>query len=281
MDEQCGIATALVPPPERSSRSHITTPLERRPAMLVLSRKENQRVLFPHLGITVEVLHLSGNSVQLGVDAPQSVRVLREEVALREGIDMKQEVEAQRRARHALRNRLNAATLALHVLQKQLDAGEVHSAQSTLEQTLEEFNTLDAIAAADAQDPHQQRHRRALLVEDNVNERELLAGLLRMSGYEVEVAEDGVAAMRSLSRSQPDIVLLDMQMPGMDGRETLSAIRHHPAYCNLKVFAVTGADRTVFEPKSEEHGFDRWFSKPLNPRRFVAELEEEMASTSA
>ena len=250
--------------------------------MLVLSRKENQRILFPHLGITVEVLHIQGSSVQVGVDAPQSVRVLREEVALREGVDMQKEVEIQRRARHALRNRLNAATLALHVLQKQIDAGDYSDAQATLEQTLDEFNTLDQIAAADTQEEHKpSRKRRALLVEDNVNERELLAGLLRMSGYEVEVAEDGIAAMNALSRSQPDIVLLDMQMPGMDGRETLSAIRHHPVYRDLKVFAVTGADRNTYDSRSEEHGFDRWFSKPLNPRRFVAELEEEMAHASA
>lgn len=250
--------------------------------MLVLSRKENQRILFPHLGITVEVLHISGNSVQVGVDAPQNVRVLREEVAARDGVDMQKEVELQRRARHALRNRLNAATLALHVLQKQIDAGDFDQAQSTLEHTLDEFNTLDQIAAADSKDDVQPAaKRRALLVEDNANERELLAGLLRMSGYEVEVAEDGIAAMDALSHLQPDLVLLDMQMPGMDGCETLSAIRHHPAYRDLKVFAVTGADRQVYEPKSPEHGFDRWFSKPLNPRRFVAELEREMAHTSA
>lgn len=247
--------------------------------MLVLSRKENQRILFPHLGITVEVLHITGNAVQVGVDAPQTVRVLREEVARREGIDMQAEVEAQRRARQAVQNRLNSATLTLHLVQKQLEAGDWNNAQSTLEKTLEEFNTLDQIAAVERKGTHDEHggKRRALLVEDNANERELLAGLLRMSGYEVEVAEDGVAAMSALDRSQPDLVLLDMQMPGMDGRETLSAIRHHPTLHNLKVFAVTGADRKTFEPTAEEHGFDRWFSKPLNPRRFVAELEQEMA----
>jgi carbon storage regulator CsrA len=248
--------------------------------MLVLSRKENQRILFPHLGITVEVLHVSGSSVQVGIDAPQDVRILREEVAVREGVDVKQEFEAQRRARHALRNRLNAATLALHVLQQQIDAGNFADAQFTLERTLDEFNTLDQIAAADSSRTAPAK-RRALLVEDNANERELLAGLLRMSGYEVEVAEDGIAALDSLSRYQPDVVLLDMQMPGMDGCETLSAIRHHPAYRNLKVFAVTGADRSAYEPNTSEQGFDRWFSKPLNPRRFVAELAQEMSRASA
>jgi CheY-like chemotaxis protein len=204
--------------------------------------------------------------------------VLREEVALREGIDMPAEAEAHRRARHAVRNRLNAATLALHVLQKQIDAGKFDEAQATLEKTLEEFSVLDEIAAADraAEQAKLPPHKRALLVEDNANERELLAGLLRMSGYEVEVAEDGVAAMSALAHTQPDIVLLDMQMPGMDGRETLSAIRHHPALRNLKVFAVSGADRNVFDAKDEERGFDRWFSKPLNPRRFMAELEKEL-----
>ena len=123
--------------------------------------------------------------------------------------------------------------------------------------------------------------RRILIVDDNDLNNQYLRTLLTRHNFTVDVASDGQSAIDAIRRRRPDVVLLDMQMPGMDGRETLSAIRHHPAYRNLKVFAVTGADRSAYEPNTSEQGFDRWFSKPLNPRRFVAELAQEMSHASA
>ena len=128
--------------------------------------------------------------------------------------------------------------------------------------------------------PSLARHakRRALLVEDSANERELLAGYLRMCGYEVDLAEDGIAAMRYLSQhAPPDFVLLDMQLPFMDGRETLQAIRRNPALGGLKVFVVSGSDPQTVDLGEGNQGIEHWFAKPINPAEFVSELNRETA----
>ncbi len=247
--------------------------------MLVLSRKPNQRINFPNLGIAVEVLRVSGNTVRVGVEAPQDVRVLRGEL-----MDDKVEASlqaAEREKRHALRNRLHTANLALHLLQKQLEAGKSQEADVTLSRVLEAFTELDQSVSASATtvaNPRKDDVRRALVVEDNANERELLSGYLQLCGYEVDGVEDGVAALEYLSaNARPDLMLLDMQMPRMDGRTTISAIRRNPAYQSIKLFAVSGMDRTDMKVPLGKKGVDRWFSKPLKPAEFAHELETELA----
>ena len=91
-------------------------------------------------------------------------------------------------------------------------------------------------------------HHRALVVEDDDNERELLAGCLRVSGFDVETAADGLQAMVRLTEKAPDVVLLDIHMPRFDGRKTISAIRNNPDYRGLKLFAVSGT-----RPRGREH----------------------------
>ncbi|MBX3442532.1 MAG: response regulator [Planctomyces sp.] len=248
--------------------------------MLVLSRKENQRIVFPNLGIAVEILRISGNSVKVGVDAPPQIRVLRSEVQ-DDGHSSAPETDS-RSLRHALRNRLNTATLALHLMQRQMEAGLLDDAEQTLHATISDLSALDVLAGslqpAGAADACPRCHRRALLVEDDANERELLAGLLRLSGYEVDVVEDGLAAIQYLAgHARPDCVLLDMQMPRMDGPQTVAAIRENPELSGIKVFAVTGLDPDLAQVPIGDRGVDRWFAKPLRPSEFVRDLDAEFS----
>jgi len=252
--------------------------MERKPIMLVLSRKERQRIRFPHLDISIEIVRIAGNTVRVGIDAPDDVKVLREEIA-DSGAQTPNNEASQRR--HELRNRLHTANLALRLMQKQLDAGRKYEAERTLCLALDEFAALEqfvtsTVTRSTGTVTPDLRKRRALLVEDNAHERELLAGYLRLSGYEVNTAEDGQAAMEFLAaHERPDVVLLDMQMPGMDGRSTVTAIRCNPAYHGLKVFAVSGADRQSLELGGSARDVDGWFAKPLDPAAFVGELDRE------
>ena len=102
--------------------------------MLVLSRKKNESIDFPNLGISVEILRVEGKTVRVGVEAPRDIRVLRGELTeLAEGSDSAAALEqSAREERHELRNRLNTANLALHLLQKQLEAGQLSQAETTL-----------------------------------------------------------------------------------------------------------------------------------------------------
>src|SRR3954468_7207215 len=104
--------------------------------MLVLSRGRNDKVVFPTLGISVEILRVAGNKVRLGIDAPQEVPVHRHEVSERiEARGENQTVKfpvprksAAARLNHAMRNRLNAAALGLHLLHRNIEIGELSDA---------------------------------------------------------------------------------------------------------------------------------------------------------
>ena len=77
---------------------------------------------------------------------------------------------------------------------------------------------------------------------------------------------------------RPDVVLLDMKMPKFDGKKTVSAIRSHPDYHDLKVFGVSGEERQQINVPVGDQGVDRWFSKPIDPRELVVAIHDELAS---
>jgi carbon storage regulator CsrA len=250
--------------------------------MLVLSRKEKQRVVFPNLDIAVEILRVAGQTVRVGIEAPSDVQILRAELV--EDRDVRARIEEHRRKesaeRHAVRNRLNSATMALSLLQKQLEVGQLKDADATLRQALQALDELNANQTA-TKSPVKQPQGNvpvALVVEDNDNERELMAGYLRLSGYHVDAVEDGLAAIHYLSEKRPpDVVLLDINMPRMDGEAAVRAIRQDPRHRGLKLFAVTGTERSSVDISLGEDGVDRWFTKPLKPAEFVHALDAELA----
>lgn len=244
--------------------------------MLVLSRGLQDKILFPNLGVTVEILRIAGNQVRVGVDAPKDIRILRHELA--------EEQSGQHHAKvgpthgpsltHQLRNRLNTAHVALGLMEKQLNAGLHDQALHTLQRAISEFDTIDSEASAKATtqpiDDSRPTCPRALLVEDDPNESELLAGFLKLSGFEVDTAMDGLQAMVQLARhDRPDVVLLDMHMPRMNGPKTVRSIRSNPSYTGVKLFAVTGADPADMDVEIGPRGVDRWFNKPIKPQDLV------------
>ena len=129
-----------------------------------------------------------------------------------------------RELKHFLRGQLNSTGLALELLHQQLLAGQSEQTQATLAKLGEHFELLrerlenagEKVVPQPAKQPR--KVRKALLVEDNQNERELLAGLLRMAGVDVDTAGDGADALDYLrTQVPPDVMLLDMAMPRCDG----------------------------------------------------------------
>src|SRR5207248_3517650 len=116
------------------------------------------------------------------------------------------------------------------------------------------------------QAPAAPRPRKALLVEDNANERELLAQFLRLGGFEVDTAGDGADALDYLrARGKPDVVLMDMSMPRCDGATTVREIRRNEALAGLKIIAVSGHLPEEYDLRPGPGSVDRWFSKPVDP----------------
>jgi carbon storage regulator CsrA len=236
--------------------------------MLVLSRRANEKIVFPSIGVTVHLLRINGKAVRIGIDAPPDLRILREEVA-DNAPPVEPRSKANKSATHELCNRLNKIALGLTLYQRQRQTGQTESAEATLEQTLGQLAALDRAAVSEIVErgSAQARRPRALLVEDDSNERELLSGLLGMNGCECATAADGDEALDYLAgHDRPDVVLLDMGMPRCDGPTALRAIRSNPRTADLIVFGVSGSSPTELGITTGPGGVDGWFPKPLNPR---------------
>src|SRR5688500_5663243 len=248
--------------------------------MLVLTRGPSDKVVFPTLGISVEILRVAGNKVRLGINAPSDIPVFRHEVAERleieNGGDIVQfppsKISPTARLNHATHDRLNAAALGLHLLHRKLETGDMSDAESTIFKIFNELKGIESLLDGPAKQPvggKTNSQHRALIVEDDDNERELLAGYLRVSGFDVDTAADGLQAMVRLAENAPDVVLLDMRMPRFDGQKTVSAIRSNPDFRGLKLFAVSGTEPDEMNVTLGPNGVDRWFSKPLDPKTLV------------
>ncbi len=268
--------------------------------MLVLSRRPNEKILFPHLGITVQVLRSSGNVTRLGIDAPKDVRIVREEIAEQDDLKVAPQVadaeadpspretvsaEVSRELRHTISNRLNTAVIGLHLLHRKLELGKLKDAESAVMKVFHELEALDSDVGRllAPENPEMQgeplvTRRRALLVDDCRNESELMAGYLRTFDYDVDIADDGLEAIAYLEAHQkPDVVLLDMQMPRLDGPGTIRRIRETPAFDGMRVFAVSGLSAEDAGVKIGPEGVDRWFTKPIRPNELVEEMRRDLA----
>lgn len=253
--------------------------------MLVLSRRSSEKLVFPTLGITVEVLGLKGQSVRLGITAPPEVRVLRAELAA-EPAPASPPASASpptSSLSHALCNRLNKISLGLQLLQRQWQAGQAEQAQATVDKLLLALEELQPewVAAHGLAQPAPRSPFRTLVVEDDSNERELLAGLLRLHGCDCETAADGLAALEYLdSHERPDLILLDLRMPRCDGPQMLAQIRGNPRYAGLKVFAISGTPPDALGICTGPDGIDAWFPKPLQAAKLWEAIQREQASPS-
>jgi|DewCreStandDraft_5_1066085.scaffolds.fasta_scaffold14526_3 two-component system cell cycle response regulator len=108
-----------------------------------------------------------------------------------------------------------------------------------------------------------------LVVDDNDDNRGILSALLQARGYRVLEARDGPTALVLVERERPDVVLLDVMMPGMDGWEVCRTLKGHPTLGRTRVVMVTA--KTAYEDKVEalRCGADDYLEKPLD----LAEVE--------
>jgi CheY-like chemotaxis protein len=113
-----------------------------------------------------------------------------------------------------------------------------------------------------------------LIAEDNAVNRELLRELLEGRGYTVDEACHGQEALEKIAESRPDVLLLDLSMPVMDGFTTIKNIRANAETASLPVLAVTAFAMRGDQEKTMEAGFDGYLSKPISPSALDAELKK-------
>ncbi len=109
-----------------------------------------------------------------------------------------------------------------------------------------------------------------LIVEDNEKNRKLVRDVLTFKGYRLAEAETGEDGVRLAKELRPDLVLMDIQLPGINGIAALAQIREDPDIRDTPVIAVTASAMTQDRQKIMAAGFDGYQSKPINVKDFLA-----------
>jgi signal transduction histidine kinase/ActR/RegA family two-component response regulator len=133
----------------------------------------------------------------------------------------------------------------------------------------------DAMVAASPEEksiPPVQRGARILVVDDNTDAKEMLALLLQNAGYDVRTAADAEAALASIDSWHPELAVLDIGLPGMDGYELAHRIRMKWRTADLKLIALTGYGRKSDRERALKSGFDAHLTKPAEPGHLLAEV---------
>jgi CheY-like chemotaxis protein len=112
---------------------------------------------------------------------------------------------------------------------------------------------------------------RILIIEDNPANLELLRYLLAFNGYEVLQARDGLEGVATALQQRPDLILCDLQMPGLDGYQVLARLR---GQVEAVILAVTAFSMPHDQANVMTAGFNGYFSKPIDPESFVSQMEQ-------
>jgi DNA-binding response OmpR family regulator len=119
--------------------------------------------------------------------------------------------------------------------------------------------------------------KRILIVDDEPNIVISLDYLMRREGYEVAIAEDGEAALEAVARSLPDLVILDVMLPRMNGFDVCRRLRADPRWKDLKILMLTARGRETEVAKGLGAGANAYVTKPFSTRDLVAQVKEMLA----
>jgi CheY-like chemotaxis protein len=135
------------------------------------------------------------------------------------------------------------------------------------------FELLEEPAPPRRSGPHGQPAVKVLLVDDEDSLRKVMRDLLERDGYDVAEARDGVQALDQIDRVGPDIIVLDLNLPGLDGYGVLSHLRSRPATAAIPVIVLTAKGDEDNEVRVFELGADDFLTKPFRARALSARLE--------
>ena len=120
---------------------------------------------------------------------------------------------------------------------------------------------------------------RVLIVDDNPTNLKLVAYLVRANGYEVDTAGDAEAALAAIAAHRPALILMDLQLPGIDGLELTRRLKADPATRDIKIIAVTAYAMKGDEDKAREAGCDDYVTKPIDTRGLPEMIAKHVGRT--
>ena len=116
--------------------------------------------------------------------------------------------------------------------------------------------------------------KRILMIEDTEDNRQILRDLFASTDYDLIEATDGPTGVAIAKAEKPDLILMDIQLPGLDGYEATRRIKADPALNHVPIIAVTSYALAGDEGKARAAGCDAYISKPFSPRHLLAKVRE-------
>lgn len=118
--------------------------------------------------------------------------------------------------------------------------------------------------------------KRVLVIEDTEDNRQIVRDLLDSAGLEMIEATDGLAGVEAAVSQAPDLILMDIDLPGIDGYEATRRIRSHEQARRVPIIAVTSFALSGDEEKSRQAGCDDYVAKPFSPRALLAKILQHL-----
>ena len=123
--------------------------------------------------------------------------------------------------------------------------------------------------------------KRILVIEDTEDNRRIIRDLLTSAGYEILEALSGEEGVAMAAQHRPDLILMDIQLPELDGYEATRQIKAQPALRHIPVIAVTSYALSGDEAKTRAAGCDAYIAKPFSPRQLLAKVRELIGLSDA
>jgi two-component system cell cycle response regulator DivK len=123
--------------------------------------------------------------------------------------------------------------------------------------------------------------KRILVVEDQEDNRRIVRDLLTSAGYELIEATDGAAGVRLAEAERPDLILMDVQLPVLDGHEATRRIKQNDRLAAIPIIVVTSYALSGDDAKAVAAGADAYVAKPFSPRQLLAKIRELLPETGA
>lgn len=118
--------------------------------------------------------------------------------------------------------------------------------------------------------------KRILVAEDNEDNRQILRDLLASGGFDMIEAQDGEEAIAAAETSRPDLILMDIQLPIIDGYEATRRIKAKPGLRDIPIIMVTSYALSGDEEKARQAGCDDYAAKPFSPRQLLAKIRRHI-----
>jgi len=116
--------------------------------------------------------------------------------------------------------------------------------------------------------------KRILVVVDQPDNRQIIRDMLAETGYEISEAENGEEALAAIAKQRPDLILMDIQLPIMDGYTAKRQIKANPTFRSIPIVAVTSHALSGEEKKAREAGCDDYVPKLYSPRQLLAKIRQ-------